>query len=92
MKNGAQYSKSEGTITCRYEALVAWQASQGLARGLSHRRPAEGRRRPTEDELFAVLNRHPWGVSTDGDALAEQLCRAIDESIPSLLLLGGSCQ
>lgn len=92
MKNGVQNSKMDGTITRRHAALVAWQTSQGLSHGLSHRRPGDGRRRPTEDELFSVLNRHPWGASAEGDALAEQLCRAIDESIPSLLLLGGSCQ
>lgn len=81
------------TILHLFTALAEWQNAHGATT-----RPAWDwgtkniHRPPTEEELFTVLNRHPWGWSAEGDALAEQLCRAIDESIPSLLLLGGSCQ
>jgi hypothetical protein len=84
--------RQELTIHQLYTALAEWQDAHGATTPPLLVRGTKNVRRPTEDELFAVLNRHPWGASEEGDALAEQLCRAIDESIPSLLLLGGSCQ
>lgn len=89
----SEKSRNKGpTIERLYTALVKWQAAHVAACHTSRLRAPGARRLPTEDELFAVLNRHPWGMSEEGDRLAEQLCMAVDERIPSLLLLGGSCQ
>jgi hypothetical protein len=88
----ARERNDDTTLFRWYAALVEWQTTHGIFPGLRMSPWTHDQRTPTEDELFEVLRHHPWGSSREGDRLAEKLCEAIDRRIPSLLLLGGSCQ